>query len=688
MEQQFDYDIFLSYRHKSLDSIITQKTFQFVESYRLPKALKRKGYRDVHRAFRDTEELPVSRILTDTIDKALRSTKCLLLVCSTDTPSSEWVDREVSTFIELGRAEYIYPLLITGDPETSFPPSLKQVPDIMDRVMDIRTPGNSVRKMLAKEDPALLKILAGVAGCPLRELEREHGLRKAGRVLAKAGAAAAVFAVAGAVSLGLMRQAQDFRDRAQAAERSSMQVLQELTYDLPDKLTAVPGAYSKISGILVDNARQIQEILLLSTDKEAAEYEVAANFEKLATAMGVLGNYDMAADYQRQAIDLYQPLCENSGDMAPLASAENNYGKVLNGAGQYQQAAQAFENAIGRQRQIDGDPVTLAAMLSNAGANAIDLGQDTQAADFFRECETLLEAEDNSEYGVLSIQAGNAYNYGVLLYRQGDFLQARQRLSVAADAYAGLCQLVDSPQNRNLWARAVSSLALCLSNEGQYDEAVGQYQKAIAISQELAADGENTDAVATLASLYNNCGLCLNIQGQFGDADQYYVAAAELYGRIYEHTGTPTDAAQYATALLNTGENAFKAGSYTHSRQKFEAGLGIYEQALSELGDYYTAQYYAWASYYTLIYTRDYEAAVDYGVAAVQLQQASVLANLNLGYACLYAGYYDDCDTLLGWVAGLGEGQVDAIRLDLEAQQRAGLYSDHTEALLALLNAE
>ena len=688
MEQQFDYDIFLSYRHKNLDSIITQKTFQFVESYRLPRSLKRKGYRDVHRAFRDTEELPVSRILTDTIDKALRSTKCLLLVCSTDTPSSEWVDREVSTFIELGRAEYIYPLLITGDPEVSFPPSLKQVPDIMDRVMDIRTPGNSVRKMLAKEDPALLKILAGVTGCPLRELEREHGLRKAGRVVARAVAAAAVFVAAGAVSLGLMRQAQDYRDRAQAAERSSMQVLQELTYDLPDKLTAVPGAYSKISGILVENARQIQEILLLSSDKETAEYEVAANYEKLATAMSVLGSYDAAADYQQQAIDLYQSLCEKSGDMAPLASAENNYGKVLNAAGQYQQAAQAFETAISWQRQSADDPVTLAAMLSNAGANAIDLGQDTEAAEFFRECETLLEAQDSSEYGVLSIQAGNAYNYGVLLYRQGEFLQARQRLGVAADAYAGLCERVDSPQNRNLWARAISSLALCLSNEGQYDQAVSQYQKAIAISEELAADGENTDAMTTLAALYNNCGLCLNIQGWFGDADQYYSAAAELYGKVYDRTGTPTDAAQYAAALLNTGENAFKAGIYDHSREKFEEGLKIYEQALSGMGDYHTAQYYAWASYYTLIFPRDYETAVDYGVAAVQLQPASVLANLNLGYACLYAGYYEDCDTLLGWVAGLGDGQVDAIRLDLEAQARAGLHSDHTEVLMTLLNAE
>ena len=93
MEQQFDYDVFLSYRHKNLDSIITQKTFHFVESYRLPASVRRKGYKDIHRAFRDTEELPVSRILTDTIDNALRSTHSLLLVCSTDTPSSEWVDR-------------------------------------------------------------------------------------------------------------------------------------------------------------------------------------------------------------------------------------------------------------------------------------------------------------------------------------------------------------------------------------------------------------------------------------------------------------------------------------------------------------------------------------------------------------------------------------------------------------------
>ena len=74
------YDVFLSYRHRPLDGVITQQTFNILESFRLPKTLKARGLQGVRRVFRDTEELPVSRILTQTIDAALRSTKCLVVV--------------------------------------------------------------------------------------------------------------------------------------------------------------------------------------------------------------------------------------------------------------------------------------------------------------------------------------------------------------------------------------------------------------------------------------------------------------------------------------------------------------------------------------------------------------------------------------------------------------------------------
>ena len=40
----YQYDVFLSYRHKPLDGVITQKTFNMLEGYRLPASLKARGW--------------------------------------------------------------------------------------------------------------------------------------------------------------------------------------------------------------------------------------------------------------------------------------------------------------------------------------------------------------------------------------------------------------------------------------------------------------------------------------------------------------------------------------------------------------------------------------------------------------------------------------------------------------------
>ena len=331
----FKYDIFFSYRHKPLDGEITQKCFNAVESYRVPRSLRERGCEDVRRAFRDTEELSVSRILSDTIDQALRSTRCLIIVCSTDTPSSEWVDREVATFIELGRADHIYPLLISGDRESSFPKSLKLVPDLDDRIMDIRTPGNDVKKMMAKAETELLRAISEIAGCTEAELLREHKLRKNRRFAAKAAAGFAAFAAVAGISLGLMNLAQNYRDIAKKREAASMRILSELTYSLPDHLTNVPGAYSRIADILARNTEDINAILRLSSDRNAAENEAAANYEKLANASAVLGHYEDAVSAQETAIGSYEDLAEHGaeGSGEKLASAYNNLGNLYHASG-------------------------------------------------------------------------------------------------------------------------------------------------------------------------------------------------------------------------------------------------------------------------------------------------------------------------------------------------------------------
>ena len=685
--QEFDYDVFFSYRHRPLDSELTRKTFDMLEDYRLPKAIREQGYPEIRRAFRDTEELPVSRILTESIDNALRSTNCLVVVCSEDTPESRWIDREVGVFIELGRADHIYPLLISGDPERSFPPSLKLVPDVMDRLLDVRTEGNSVKKMLAKTETELLRVVADITGCGEEELLREHHLRRNRRLLTRAAVASAIFLLIAGISLGLMRQAQNFRDTAARREQASLSILDELTYTLPDRLVNVPGAYRHLSGILYENTEEINAILRLSQNRETAEFEAAANYEKLATAQGVLGSYEEALNTEETATDIYRMLTETDADggIEALASSYNNRGRLLNAAGRYPEAAEAFDKAIALYADAKKpDLVELATFTFNAASNRADSGDLDGAAALYEKSLRLLEGMgDTGE--VVEPTARVNYNYGLILRQVGAYGDAEVLLQRACDLYSEMLENAQSLTDPRAYVQAVSALALCLTDEGRFQEADSLYARGIATAMHQAEDTENTDSLLNLAYLYNNRGLLLNMQEDYETADIYYSKAAELYRTVGERTGSPSDTAVYANAMLNIGENAFKAGNYAHSRDAFEEGLRAYSSVCQTLGSYDTAQYYAWLSYYELVHNRDPQAALEAGLAGYELQPNHVLVNINLAYACLYSGLYDDCDALLSRVASLGEGQIQNIRLDLDAQERAGMKSEHIDAVRQLL---
>ena len=688
MSGEFNYDVFLSYRHRPLDNIITKGVFNALESYRLPKPIRARGCPDIKRVFRDTEELAVSKILTETIDDALRSSNCLVVICSLDAPLSPWVDREVSMFIHMGRADHIYPLLINGDPERSFPPSLKLLPDLSDRVMDVRSEGDDPKKIMAKAETALLKVISDVAGCGEAELLREHTLRRNRRFAVRNTAAAAAFAAIAGISLALMQLASGYRDTAQVREAASMRILNELTYSLPDRLTNVPGAYGKIAGILQRNTEDLNAIVRLSDNREAAEYEVAANYEKLANAGSVLGAYDDALSSEETAIELFQTLSEAGyeGSAEALASAYNNRGRILNTAGRYAEASGDYARAIELTEALEEpDPLTLGRMYYNAGANGINSGDTAHAAEMFEESLRILETAETGPVSIESLANAN-YNYGVLLYREADYAHAEEKLLDACGLFETLNEFSYSLQNRSGFTRALTTLAACMSDQGRYADADYYYANAAVQAEELAKDDDNVDYQLLLANIFNNRGACFNTQGDYRSADLYYTQATEVYRRIMERTGSASDAAYYALSTLNTGENAFKAGEYDRSRELFETGLSVYENVYESLGTYDTAQYYAWHSYYTLIHLRDYDAALNDALTGWQYQPESVLVNMNLAYACLYAGYHEDAASLFTQLAALGEGQADMIRLDLEAQERAGMHSDYTGSILQMIS--
>lgn len=125
MDAGYKYDAFISYRHTKNDTIIAETLHKKLETYHIPRYLARSHYRPrIKRVFRDRDELPTSGNLGDNIINALKSSEFLIVICSSQTPHSQWVATEITEFQKYHSSDNILALLIEGEPVTSFPEPL------------------------------------------------------------------------------------------------------------------------------------------------------------------------------------------------------------------------------------------------------------------------------------------------------------------------------------------------------------------------------------------------------------------------------------------------------------------------------------------------------------------------------------------------------------------------------------
>lgn len=114
MKQNF---AFISYNHK--DVKWAKWLRRKLEWYRLPSEIHNEfdDSRYLRPIFRDRDELD-SGVLGDELRKHLENSKYLIVICSPNSATSEWVSNEVQAFIDMGRLEYIIPFVVEGAPQT------------------------------------------------------------------------------------------------------------------------------------------------------------------------------------------------------------------------------------------------------------------------------------------------------------------------------------------------------------------------------------------------------------------------------------------------------------------------------------------------------------------------------------------------------------------------------------------
>ncbi|MCR5100085.1 MAG: TIR domain-containing protein, partial [Butyrivibrio sp.] len=199
------FNAFISYKHAELDNKIAASIVRDLEHFHIPaKIQKSTGVKRINRIFRDKDELPITNDLNDTISQALYNSDFLIVICSTNTHKSTWVEREIETFLKNHTINQILTVLADGEPYDVIPKSLltgkRQVVNEKGETITEEFPYEPLscdyrmpyRKAKAEELP---RLAAALIGCSYDELINRQRQYKMHRM-------AAVFAGAMTLSLG------------------------------------------------------------------------------------------------------------------------------------------------------------------------------------------------------------------------------------------------------------------------------------------------------------------------------------------------------------------------------------------------------------------------------------------------------------------------------------------------------
>ena len=168
-----EYYAFISYKRE--DEEWAKWLAHKLEHYNLPTTLNGKELpKNLRPVFRDTDELSAGN-LPKQIYHALSISKNLIVVCSPRSAQSEWVNKEITDFIDIkgGNSENIFPFIINGIPHSKdsnnecFPETLRCLPGDEERL------GGNINDQGGRE-AAVVKIISGMLGVSFDSLWHKH----------------------------------------------------------------------------------------------------------------------------------------------------------------------------------------------------------------------------------------------------------------------------------------------------------------------------------------------------------------------------------------------------------------------------------------------------------------------------------------------------------------------------------
>ena len=177
---QVVYDAFICYRHGETDSQAAKILQQKLEHFYIPWMRKNK-IKKIRRVFMDEGELSSCSDFGLQIREALKNSGWLIVICSSETKDSPWVNLEIKTFLEFHDRSRILAVVTEGEPEDVFPKELlgsDRTAEVLAADARGETPEQVIRNV---KKNVLLKIAAPILGTTydsLKQRQRNYIIKK------------------------------------------------------------------------------------------------------------------------------------------------------------------------------------------------------------------------------------------------------------------------------------------------------------------------------------------------------------------------------------------------------------------------------------------------------------------------------------------------------------------------------
>ncbi|MBQ7238977.1 MAG: TIR domain-containing protein [Bacteroidales bacterium] len=165
---------FISYNHKDVKwAKWLQKN---LENYKLPTEIHNEfeDSRFIRPVFRDQTDLNTG-VLGNVLRDNLEASKYLIVLCSPNSAKSEWVSKEVQSFIEWGRLDCIIPLIVDGQPNC-YNPDLECFPRYLKEYTQNHPEAELLGVSIAEVGPqkAFIRVVSKMLGVSFDTLWKRH----------------------------------------------------------------------------------------------------------------------------------------------------------------------------------------------------------------------------------------------------------------------------------------------------------------------------------------------------------------------------------------------------------------------------------------------------------------------------------------------------------------------------------